>query len=76
MGRGFFQYVPIIVCLLFSMVMSTCGGGSSSGAGIEPIDEQTRDFISSEITHNILGADLCDLWFGPGRELCRFWMSA
>nr|KAJ0216955.1 hypothetical protein LSAT_V11C300113410 [Lactuca sativa] len=40
------------------MVMCTRGGGlgsgSGSGAGIEPMDEQTQDFISSEITRNIL----------------------
>lgn len=38
--------------------MSTLGGasgfGSGSGAGTERIDERMREFISLEITHNIL----------------------
>ena len=40
------------------MVMSTHGGGSSSGSGLgagtEAINERMREYISSEITHNIL----------------------
>ena len=48
------------------LVMSTLGGGSGSGSGsgvgTEPINEQMREFISSEITHGI-GADSYDLWY-------------
>ena len=40
------------------MVLSTQRGGSGSelgsGAGVDSIDECMREFISSEITHNIL----------------------
>ena len=51
-----FGCVLISVCLIFSMVVSTCGGGSgsSSGVGTELVNERMQEFISLEITHGIL----------------------
>ena len=42
------------VLLFLRMVISIRGGGSGSGAGVEPIDERMQAFISSETPHNIL----------------------
>ena len=52
------EYVLINCMLYFSYVMSTQEGGSGSssgsGAGTELIDECMQQFISSEITYNIM----------------------
>ena len=49
-------------------MVSTRGraSGSGFGAGVEPIDERLREFISSEITYDIMEATL--VIFGTIKE--------
>ena len=54
-----------VMMLFFRMVLCTrpigssgIGEGSGSGSGAEQLDDHTREFISSEITCNILDQTL------------------
>ena len=62
----FFGYAMIIVWFLFTMVLGTHGGGSGSrsssgsgsGFGDEPINESTREFVTSKIDRGSLDVTL------------------
>lgn len=42
------------MCLYFSMVVTTRGGGSGSTSSVEPMDERIHEFITSGITRDIM----------------------